>query len=422
MTNSDRSAMDVPRVVRRSRPRNIALGIGGGAFVLTSAALALRPAPETRVVRSSLVIDSVRRGVMVREVVGTGFLVPDRVRIVAAATAGRVEQLPVSPGTSVTPSTVIVEISNPEVQLERLESERNLNSTQAALVEQEGAAHSQALTLEGALATLSAEAANARRQLDVFESLDSIRMVPKTELAAARDRSRELNTREALERERLRLHASTARRQLVLQKRQVDRLEAISRFHSGRVASMRVFAGQPGVLQELPLTLGQWVNPGMLLARIAEPGRLKAVIRVPEAQAGDIAIGQSVSIDTRNGIVAGRVVRVAPASQGGTVEVEATLDGEMPKGSRAEQAVDATIEVEKLANILYTARPANAQPGRTVELYRLAPDGKSAERVRVQVGAVSVNTVEIRRGLNQGDRVIVSDIGVDEAERRVRIR
>jgi multidrug resistance efflux pump len=414
--------MDIPRIGKR-RPTRLLLGAGGVlALIVATVAVASRDASDPVVERSSLVVDSVRRGTMVREVIAAGTLVPERVRIIAAVTAGRVEQLPVPPGTAVTPTTVLVELSNPDVQLERLESERNLNATQASLVEQEGLAQTQRLLQESSLASLETQAAEAKRQLKIFEALDSSRMVAKTEVAAARDKAREMETREELERQRLRVLVSTAQRQIALQHRQVARLEAISRFQGDRVSSMRVRAGESGVLQELPLELGQWVNPGMLLARIAEPGRLKAVLRVPEVQARDVAVSQTVKIDTRNGIVRGHVARIAPASQSGTVEVEVFLEGELPKGARASQAVDGTIEVERLPDVLYVGRPTIAQAETATELYRLLPGGKTAERVRVQLGPVSVSTIQVRRGLNVGDKIILSDIGAAEGAKVVRIR
>jgi HlyD family secretion protein len=415
------SRMDVPRIGKPRRERYIVGAVAVAALILTTVAVSSRGAPDPVVERASVVIDSVRRGTMVRNVNAAGTLVPERVRIIAAVTAGRVEQLPVRPGTAVTSSTVLVELSNPDVQLERLESERNLNATQAALAEQEGLSQTQRLVQEGTLATLRTQAAEARRQLQIFEVLDSSRMVAKTELASARDKARELDTREALERERLRVITTVGQRQLLLQGRQVARLEAISRFQNDRVASMRVRAGEQGVLQELPLELGQWVNPGMLLARVAEPGRLKAILRVPETQARDVALAQSVSIDTRNGVIRGQVVRIAPASQSGTVEVEVMLEGDLPKGARAEQAIDGTIEVERLQDALFVGRPANAQAETSIELYRLAPGGRTADRVRVQLGAISANTVQVRRGLNPGDKIVLSDIGSSEGVARVRI-
>jgi multidrug resistance efflux pump len=414
--------MDVPRTTRPPTSRYLVGAAVAGGLVVVTLALVSREGSDPVVERSALVIDSVRRGTMRRDVLAAGTLVPERVRIIAAVTAGRVEQLPVTPGTTVTPSTILVELSNPDVELERLESERNLNATQAALVEQEGLAQTQQLLQEGSLASLRTQAAEAKRQLKIFEFLDSSRMVAKNELAAAREKANELETREVLERQRLGVLISTGQRQLALQRGQVARLQAISRFQSERVASMRVRAGESGVLQELPLQLGQWVNPGMLLARIAEPGRLKAVLRVPETQARDVAVAQTASIDTRNGIVRGRVVRIAPASQSGTVEVEVMLESELPKGARAEQAIDGTIEVERLPDVLYVGRPANAQAESTIDLYRIAADGKTAERVRVQLGPVSVSTIQVRRGLNVGDKVIVSDIGTAEGANSVRIR
>ena len=415
------SSMDVPRIAKRRRPIYIVGSVGGLAIALVALALVSAGSPEPTVERSSLVIDSVRRGTMVRDVNAAGTLVPERVRIIAAVTAGRVEQLPVRPGTQVTPETILVELSNPDVELERLDSERNLNATEAALSEQQGLAQTQRLVQEGALASLRSQVAEAHRQLRIFEVLDSSRMVAKTELATARDRARELDIREALERERLQVMSATAARQVALQTRQVAHLKSISRFQSARVASMHVRAGESGVLQELPLELGQWVNPGMLLARVAEPGRLKAVLRVPEAQARDVAVSQRVSIDTRNGIISGRVVRIAPASQGGAVEVEVLLEGELPKGARAEQAIDGMIELERLPNVLYVARPANAEAGSMINLYKLTRDGKSAERVRAHVGAISASTIQIRSGLNAGDKVIVSELGAAEGAARVRL-
>jgi HlyD family secretion protein len=414
------SSMDVPRVARQRRSVYL-IGAGAVLVVLIAVAVGSPNAPEMAVERSSLVIDSVRRGTMVREVNAAGTLVPERVRIIAAVTAGRVEQLPVRPGTVVTPATILVEITNPDVELERLESERNLNATEAALADQQGLAQTQRLVQEGSLASLRSQVAEAHRQLKIFEVLDSSRMVAKTELATARDKVQELDTREALERERLKVMTFTAQRQLALQARQVAHLKSISRFQNDRVASMHVRAGESGVLQELPLELGQWVNPGMLLARIAEPGRLKAVLRVPETQARDVAVSQRVSIDTRNGIIPGRVTRIAPASQSGTVEVEVLLEGEPPKGARAEQAVDGIIELERLPNVLYVGRPANADGGRALELYRLDSDGRSAQRVRVQVGAISAHSIQIRNGLNAGDKVIVSELGAAEGAARVRL-
>ena len=418
----DRLAMDVSRPAQKGRRRWLISGVAVVSVIAITAAIASRGSPETSVDRSQLVIDSVRRGPMVREVVAAGTLVPERVRIIAAITAGRVEQLPVVPGSTVLPSTILVQLSNPDVQLEQLESERNLNATQAALVDQEGSAETQRLLRESSLAALETQLADAKRQLTMFEALDSSRLVAKAELAAARDKAHELDVRERLEREQLRVLTNTAHRQLALQNRQVNRLQAISQFHSARVTSMQVRAGESGVLQELPLQLGQWVNPGMLLARIAEPGHLKAVLRVPETQARDVSISQRVSVDTRNGIIHGHVVRVAPAAQGGTVEVEVALDEELPKGARAEQAIDGTIELERLPDVLLMGRPVNAQGETSIDLYRLERNGKNADRVSVQLGAISVNTVQVRRGLNVGDKIIVSDIGAADGAKRVRVR
>ena len=277
-----------------------------------------------------------------------------------------------------------------------------------------------------AAAQLSAEALGAgrvtSRQLNVMESLTKEGLAARMELDAARDRARELASRESLERRRLVVLSRTSTGRSLLQGQQIARLRAISRFHEQRIASMRVRAGESGILQELPLELGQWVNPGMILARVAKPERLKVVIRVPESQARDVAVGQEVVIDTRNGATRGRITRIAPVSQGGAVEAEAFITGALPEGARASLGVDCTIEVQRIRDVLQISRPAGVQSGSAVELFRIDPGGKTASRVRVQLGAASVRVTQVVSGLNKGDKVIVSDISVPEGTTRVRLR
>jgi multidrug efflux pump subunit AcrA (membrane-fusion protein) len=196
----------------------------------------------------------------------------------------------------------------------------------------------------------------------------------------------------------------------------------VARFQENNVQSMKVRAGNAGVLQELPFELGQWVTPGQVLARVAQPGRLKAVLRIPETQAKDVALGQSASIDTRNGIVPGRVFRIAPSSQNGTVTVEVSLEGQLPPGARPDLSVDGTIEIERLEDVLHVGRPAYGQAESTVGLFRVDPDGKSASRVNVKLGRSSVNTIEVVSGLNPGDLVIISDMSAWDSHEKVRLR
>lgn len=378
--------------------------------------------PEVVVDKSTTIVDSVSLGTLVRDITAPGNLVPESVRIIAATTAGRIEQLPVRPGVMVTPQTILVEMSNPDVELQQLESEGALTASEAEVVRDGGDTQTQELAQRSLLATLEAQLSDARRQLDVMEALSADGLAAKIELAAARDRARELGLRETLERQRLAVLSRTSAGRNVLQRQQIARLRAISRFHQQRVASMHVRAGESGILQELPLELGQWVNPGMILARVAKPERLKVVIRVPESQARDVAVGQDVAIDTRNGATRGRIARIAPMSQGGAVEAEAIITGAMPEGARASLGVDCTIELQRIPGVLQISRPANVQPGTEVQLFRLDANGETATRVKVHLGTASVTTAQVISGLRKGDKVIVSEMAVPEGTTRVRLR
>ena len=414
--------MDIARAPRPKRRKWIAAGGGILALVgLTVAVGRLEPAAPT-VERSTLWVDSVRRGTMVRQVRAPGTLVPERIRWVAALTAGRVERIPVRPGVAVKSEDVIIELSNPDVQLELLEAEQQLANAQAQLVNLKTSLESQRLNQEATVASVRTEAREAARNAELARELDKRGLTAKDEVERTGDRVTELEQRTELERQRLEIMTRATKDQYALQAGQVERLRDIAEFQRRRVRSMQVAAGESGVVQELPLELGQWVVPGQLLARVAQPGRLKAVLRVPETQAKDVALGQTVSIDTRNGVVPGKVMRIDPAAQGGTVTVEVALEGDLPKGARAELSVDGTIEIERLTDVLYVGRPAYGQPESDVELFRLSPDGSEASRVTVSLGRSSVNTIEVVKGLNPGDRVIISDVTQFDGQSRLRIR
>lgn len=405
--------------------------IAAGVTVLVAGTVALsriEPAAPS-VERATLVVDTVRRGPLVRQVRAPGTLVPEHVRIISAVTAGRVEQRTVRPGTTVEPGTVLLELSNPDVQLQLLEAERQLAAAEASLVSQRTALVANRLAQEATVATVASEQAEAKRQADAIASLGERRLASTNEVARANDRAAEFGSRVRIERERLRLMGSTVQRQLALEESNVQRLRAIVQFQRDRVTSMRVTAGEPGVLQQMNLELGQWVVPGQELARVAQPGRLKAVLRVPETQARDVVVGQAVQVDTRlssgggaSSVVPGRVMRVDPAVQNGTVTVEVALEGALPKGARGDLSVDGTIELERLPDVLSVARPAYGQPESTVGIFRLEPDGAHAVRVPVQLGRASVNAVEIVRGLKPGDRIIVSDLSQFDGSERLRLK
>jgi multidrug resistance efflux pump len=358
---------------------------------------------------------------MLRQVRAPGKLEPEHVRFVSAVTAGRVERRDVLPGAQVSPTTVLVELSNPDVQYQALTAQQQLADAKATLVTTQTQLESQRLTESSQLATVQSDSAEAARNAAMLDALDKKGFAGGMELAKAHDKLRELDSRLATERDHLHLLTESVSRQLVLQQQQIQRLQAIAQFQEDRVASMRVNAGDSGVLQESSLDLGQWVVPGQILAKVAQPGKLKALLNVPETQVVDVTVGQVVSVDTRNGIVPGRVVRVAPAAQNGTVEVEVSLPGTLPAGARADLSVDGTIEVERLENVLYVGRPAFAQNNLTVGVFKLDPNGTTAVRVPVTFGRASVTTIEIRQGLSSGDHVIISDMSAWDNVNKVRI-
>jgi multidrug efflux pump subunit AcrA (membrane-fusion protein) len=420
--------VDIKREPQSKRKQYIAWGSGIAAILLVSLGISkLKPAAPS-VERATLWVDSVRKGELLREVRAAGTLVPEHIRIIAAVTAGRIEALPVRAGVTVSPSTVLVEMSNTDVQLQALQAEQSLTASRTALANLKTSFQQQRLGQEGAIAQLKTQLEDANRQLKVTEALDAKQLATASDLATARDRVKELQTRYELETQRLQEMNSSAAEQITLTQEQVARLGDIVREQKNRVSSMRVLAGEAGVLLSLgsgsgtTLELGQWVNPGMELARVAQPGRLKAVIRVPETQAKDIAVGQHPTIDTRNGIVPGHVMRMDPGSQQGTVVVEVAIDSTLPKGARADMSVDGTIELERLPNVMYVGRPAYGSPESTVGIFKVSEDGKEATRVNVKLGRASVNAVEVLNGLAIGDSVIISDMTQWDNVSRVRLK
>lgn len=414
--------MDIPRApVNRGRKRILYGAIALVALVAMTLGLrGLKPAAP-RVDRASIWIDSVQKGPLVIEVRGPGTLVPERIRYISAITAGRVERRLAEPGQEVQPETVLLELSNPDVQLEALESERQLTVSQADRVNLQTDLKTQRLNQEAQVAAAKAAYLDAKRNAEAAQELVAKELISTMEASRALDRVEEMETRYRVEEERLQVMVGASDSQLALQKAQVGRLNAVTEFQRSRVRSMKVLAGAHGILQELPLEVGQWAQSGATLARLVEPGKLKAVLRIPETQAKDITIGQPAKIDTRNGIVRGKVRRIDPAVQNGTVTVDVSLEGELPRGARPDLSVDGTIEVERLPDVLHVGRPAYGQANSAVGLFKLTPDGSEATRATVRLGRTSVNTVEIVGGLSRGDKVIISDMSRWDGYDRVRV-
>ncbi|QDE71931.1 HlyD family secretion protein [Myxococcus xanthus] len=414
--------MDIPKAKKpRRKPWVLAIG-GACALLLVTVGLSrLRPAAPT-VERASVWLDTVKRGPMVRQVKGAGTLVPEYIRWLTADTAGRVERIHVRPGATVTADTLLLELSNPDVQLQALEAERQLASVEADLIQVRMELETQRLAQEATVAALINESSEAGRRAAANEALHQKAHIGDLEMQQTREKAAELSRRLELERKKLQVVASSMKEQLTAQQGQVERLKAVARFRRAQVESMKVLAGEDGVLQDLPLELGQWVTPGVLLAKVVKPERLKAELRIAETQARDIQPGLKALVDTRNGVVEGQVARVAPAASQGTVRVEVSLPAELPRGARPDLTVEGTVELERLGDVLSVGRPAGAQPNATMALFRLMPGSDEAVRVPVQLGRGSVNAVEVLQGLQEGDQVVLSDMAAWDAVERVRLR
>jgi multidrug resistance efflux pump len=396
-----------------------------GAVIITLGLSQLKPAPPS--VDSELAWrDTVQLGEMIRQIRGPGTLVPEQIQIISALTSGRAVEVLVEPGTRVEANTILLRLTNPDVELQLLEAERSLTSARSNLAQLSASLESQRLAQLGAVATLESQYNDAVRQDAVNEQLHAQALITRNDYLLAKDRLKELGDRLDAERKRLELQTGTIENQLEAQREEVAKLQQIVRFRTNELNSMNVVAGTDGVLQSLGTTgrieIGQYVVSGQELARVVQPGRLKAELRIPETQVVDVAVGQDVEVDIRNGIIAGRVVRIDPAAQTGTVGVDVSLPTELPAGARPDLSVDGRIIVDKLDSVLHVGRPNHANANATIGLFKLESDGRTAVRVSIQVGQVSVNEMEVRSGLREGDIVILADMSQYDSYERIRLR
>src|SRR2546423_1522732 len=417
------SVVDIPRKPRNRRKRNLIFAACAAAVIaaITFGLSRLRAAAPL-VDRGGFWTDTVKRGPRPREGKGPGTRVPERIRLITADTAGRVERIPLRPGAQVEPGPVLLELSNPDVMLQALDAERQLAQAQADLINLRATADGNTLLTRAGLATLEAQAADAQRRAKADQKLAQDGVISEVEARQQMERSQELTSRLEIERKRLGVVAGSGKEQVAAQVAQIERLKAVVAFRRKQVDSMKVRSIDRGVLSELPLELGQWVTPGALLAKVVQPERLKAVLRIPETQARDLALHLSAVVDTRNGVGKGQVSRVSPSANQGSVEVDVSLPNELPKGARPDLTVEGTIEIEKLQNVLFVGRPAGAQPGGQTELFRLIKGGDEAHRAKLRLGRTSRATIEVREGLQEGDTVILSDMTQYDNAERVRLR
>lgn len=420
--------MDIQRpasVARKKKMRQGAFAVTGLIVVgLVSVFLArLQPAAPT-VERATVWVDTVKKGDVPRQVRGLGTLVPvdEARRWIPASTQGMVERIVIRPGAIVTPETVILELSDPQAQQSLLDAEQQLKAVEADMASLEAQLQAESLNQRSVAATVEADFEQARLEKEVNEDLAKDGLVSSLVLKQSTVRAESLSTRNQIEQQRVKVAENNIKAQLEAQRARIDQLRSLYNLRRQQWDNLTVRSGMNGVLEQVPVEVGQQVAPGTNLARVADPTRLKAELRIAETQARDLTIGQVASVDTRNGFIPGKVIRIDPAAQNGTVTVDIGLEGELPRGARPDLSVDGTIELELLDDVLYVGRPAFGQEQSTVGLFRLDPTSGEAARVQVQLGRSSVNTIEILSGLAEGDQVVLSDMSAWDQFDRIRLR
>ncbi len=423
--------MDVPRK-DAARRKWVRRGIVAAVAVVVVPAITIglaRLKPASPIVEASSVWpDTVKRGEMLVAHRGLGTLVAEDILFIAAVTEGRVKKILVRPGTPVTADTIIVQLTSPELEQQTLDAEFAVKMGQAKLQDLRVTLDSQTLTQRAELARLETELTQARLTYELRETMFKEGLERPLPYKIAKANFEDVGKRFELEKERLTIRKDSVSAQLAVQNADIEKLLAMAQLRKGQLDALNVRAGVSGMLQELPgllpntqLQEGQRVPAGTVLAKVAQQTKLKAELKIPETQIKDVLIGQLAQIDTRNGIIPGRVSRIDPAAKEGTVLVDVRLEGALPPGARPDLSVDGTIEIAKMANVMFIQRPAFGQPNSTVSIFKYEPDGKAASRVQVKFGRTSVNTIEVVDGLRVGDKVILSDMSAWDAHDRVRL-
>ena len=390
-----------------------------GGWVVVSR---LKPAaPEVE--RSTIWTDTVKRGDMLRQVRGLGSLIPspEFIRQIPAETDATVVRILKLPGSEVRPDTILVEMTNPQLEQERVDAKLQLKQAEAAYQSLRVTLQSQLMDQKAGAATVNSDFTQAKMQSDIDQALFDLGVISGLAYKNSKSKADELTTRNNIENERLDINERAIVTQLAEQQAKVDQMRALADLKQEQLDKLKVRAGIAGVLTELPLQVGQHVTPGTELGKVVQPNHLIAELKIPETQARDVQIGQPSTVDTHNGTVVGTVTRVDPAVQNGTVTVDVKLTGDLPKGARPDLSVDGTIDLEKLDNVLYVGRPAFGQEDSTITLFRLDPDTRGAVRVPVKVGRASVNSIQVLEGLKEGDTVILSDMSRQDNTDRIRL-
>jgi HlyD family secretion protein len=418
--------MDISRPDLKRRKRQRTFIYASIAVVLAAAAtffvLRLKPAVPS-VERSAIWTDTVKRGPLVRQVRGPGTLVPreDKIRLIPAETEATVVRIRVLPGAKVKADTVLMDLVDPTLQQQLLDAQLQLKGAQADYLNTRAKLQSDLLTQKAGAATVGADQQQAKLQAQTDKSLYDLGVISGLTYSASKGKSDELKLRNDLEKQRLTLNQATISTQLAVAQTKVDQAKAVLSLKQKQLDALSVRAGIDGVLVDLPHQVGEVVAPGVTLAKVVQPDQLKASLKIAETQARDIQIGQPAEIDTHNGVIPGKVTRIDPAVQNGTVTVDVELEGPLPQGARPDLSVDGTIDLDRLADVLYVGRPALGNENSTISLFRLSPDGTTAVKVPVKVGRASVNDIQVLEGLQAGDTVVLSDMSRWDSNDRLRI-
>jgi HlyD family secretion protein len=416
--------MDVPRKgAKRAKliKRVIAIVIVLIAIPLITVGLnRLKPAAPN-VERSSVWVETVKRGPMLRNVRGLGTLVPEEILWIPAAQDGRVEKLQLRPGAQVNKNSVIMELSNPELALAMNDAEWQVKIAEANYADLKVKLETSQLEQKARTAQIESEFAKATLQFERDDKLSQEGLTSELTVLLSKNSAVELKKRFEIEEKRLAISGDSIDAQLASQRVLIEKLKAAYQLKKEQVDGLKIRAGADGVLQEMALQVGQRVTPGIILAKVAQPQKLKAELKIAETQAKDILMGQVAVIDTRNGTVDGRVSRIDPAVVNGTVTVDVRLVGKLPDGARPDLSVDGTVEIERLNDVMFVGRPVFGQANSLVTLFRLDPATQEANRIQVKLGRSSVNTIEILEGLNVGDQVVLSDMSAWDAHNRIKL-
>lgn len=420
--------MDIPRgeqVIKKKRRKRVLLTI---VIILAIAGITLgvsklKPAPPS-VEATTVWLDTVKRGSMLRQTRGIGSLVPtpEAIRGIPAETDAQIERIYMLAGTEVKSDTVIMELSNPQVVQEAMDADQQLKGAEADYLNTKAKVNSDLGQLRQEAATVKADYEDAKRTAAANRAQVDIGVMSVQTLKTSEGKEEELATRYKIEQERIAMADEATKTQLAAAQAKIDQARAMAQFRHKQLDDLKVRAGLPGLLQEVDVQVGQRVPQGTILAKVVQPERLKAELKIPETTAKDVERYQPAEIDTHNGVINGVVDRIDPAAQNGTITVDVKLQGELPRGARPDLSVDGTITMEKLDNVLYTGRPAFGQEKSTVSMFRVEPDGSTAVRVHVELGRTSVNSVEIVRGLSVGDQVILSDMSRWDNVDRIRLQ